>query len=53
LKWIVDVTVAYPKGEPLDLLAVVFGNRGPHDIVFDYKKYPVSEVSSEKLLDAR
>ena len=29
LKWIVDVTIGYPQGQPLDVFAILFGHRSP------------------------
>ena len=44
VKWIIDVTIAYPNGEPLDGLSIITGNRVPCDTLVIYKKYSISEV---------
>ncbi|CAG0914279.1 unnamed protein product [Notodromas monacha] len=48
LKWVIDVTVAYAKGIPLDLLAIAFGDQGPQKIIFHYKRFAVDEVPHDE-----
>ena len=44
LKFIIDVTIGYPNGEPLNLSDVIFGDRKPFQTTFHYRCYPVSDV---------
>lgn len=44
LKWIIDLTIAYPKGRPLDLFCIVFGNREPCQTVIYFRRYRVEDV---------
>lgn len=46
LKWIIDLTVAYPNGKPLDITNIFFASAPPCNTVFHYRCYPVSEVCS-------
>ena len=45
LRYIVDLTIAYPKGNPLSLLDVVTGYTPPCVIRFHYRVYNVKDVS--------
>jgi hypothetical protein len=45
LKYIIDMTIAYPNGEPLDLGVIVTGLRKPCNTHFHYKIYPIGTVS--------
>ncbi|XP_018331761.1 acyl-CoA:lysophosphatidylglycerol acyltransferase 1 [Agrilus planipennis] len=47
LCWILDVTICYPNGEPLDLLAIVFGTKPPCVTKFFYRLYSSSEVPKD------
>jgi len=51
LKYIVDVTVAYPEGKPLDLQSIVTGWRKPCLTHVHYRVFPISDLprSSEEL----
>jgi len=44
LQWIIDITIAYPKGEPLDLPTIVTGSRPPCKTYLFYRRYALSEV---------
>ena len=44
LKYLVDVTVAYPGGRPLDLQTLVGGWRPPCDTIFHYRRFNIEEV---------
>ena len=47
LRWLVDVTIAYPEADrPLDLVAVMAGNRPPCNVLMYYRVYDVKEVMS-------
>lgn len=48
LTWILDITIAYPEGKPLDLLTIVLGYRPPCKTILFYRLYPCSEVPSEQ-----
>ena len=45
LKWLVDLTIAYPNGKPLDILTSLSGVAPPCSTVFHFRCYPISEVS--------
>lgn len=44
LKWVVDVTVGYPEGKPLDLLTISGGFRKACVVHLHYRRFPVAEV---------
>ena len=44
LKWIIDLTIAYPNGNPLDIMTIFFASVPPCNVVFHYRCYPISEV---------
>jgi len=50
LKWVIDITIAYPKAEPLGLLTLCTGSRQPCKTVLHYRRYPIEEVP--RALDA-
>ncbi|CAG9858624.1 unnamed protein product [Phyllotreta striolata] len=47
IEWILDITIAYPNGWPIDLQHIVFGNRAPCQTVFFYRLYPIKELPQE------
>ncbi|KAK9886975.1 hypothetical protein WA026_019232 [Henosepilachna vigintioctopunctata] len=47
LEWILDITIAYPKGNPINLGEIVFGHRPPCKILMYYRLYPLSKVPQE------
>jgi len=47
LKWIIDLTIAYPNGKPLDILTILSGITPPCSTVFHYRCYPISEVPTD------
>lgn len=47
LKWIVDLTIAYPNGNPLDIMTIFWGNAPPCQTVFHYRCYPISEMPTD------
>jgi len=53
IKYVVDVTVAYPQGRPLDLQSIVTGWRDPCVTHVHYRTFPVRELPecSEELKD--
>jgi hypothetical protein len=44
IKYVLDVTIAYPHGEPLSLATLIFGTREKCDIAVNYKMYNAEEV---------
>ncbi|ELT94672.1 hypothetical protein CAPTEDRAFT_127675 [Capitella teleta] len=49
-KWVIDATLMYPKGEPLDLLNVLLGNREPTEVFIHYKKHRMSTIPQDQEL---
>lgn len=47
IEWVVDATIAYSKGWPIDLSHIVFGNRPPCRTTIFYRLYPVKELPQE------
>ncbi|XP_017883978.2 acyl-CoA:lysophosphatidylglycerol acyltransferase 1-like [Ceratina calcarata] len=47
INWILDITIAYPEGKPLDLPTIITGSRPPCETVLFYRIYPSSAVSVE------
>lgn len=47
LQWILDITVAYPKGEPIDLASIVFGHRPPCKTTLFYRLYRCKDVPQD------
>ncbi|KAK2149177.1 hypothetical protein LSH36_463g02003 [Paralvinella palmiformis] len=52
LKWVIDITIGYPKNQPLDIFQVLSGKRPSCTTVLYYRKYPISEIptNEEQLL---
>lgn len=44
LDYVLDVTIAYPQGKPLDMGKIVTGTRDPCQTYFLYRLYHSSEV---------
>ncbi|KAL1138409.1 hypothetical protein AAG570_008473 [Ranatra chinensis] len=44
LSWVLDITIAYPEGKPLDLPTIVTGSRKPCQTFFFYRLYPCSQL---------
>jgi len=54
IKYVLDVTIAYPNGQPLSLATLCFGTREKCDIAVNYKMYNADEVpfhDDDKLRD--
>ncbi|KAJ8912660.1 hypothetical protein NQ315_012736 [Exocentrus adspersus] len=47
IEWVLDITIAYPKGWPIDISHIVFGHRDPCQTVFFYRLYPCSKVPTD------
>lgn len=45
ISWILDITIAYPQGKPLDLPTIITGSRSPCETVLFYRLFPSSVVS--------
>jgi len=44
LKWLVDVTIAYKGGEPLDFIGMSVGYNKPEDILMHYRAYRAKDI---------
>jgi hypothetical protein len=44
VNWVLDITIAYPDGKPLDLGAIVTGYRKPCKTFLFYRLFPCREV---------
>lgn len=47
IQWILDITIAYPNGWPVDLSHIVFGHREPCQTFIFYRLYPLKEVPDD------
>ncbi|XP_060531420.1 acyl-CoA:lysophosphatidylglycerol acyltransferase 1-like isoform X2 [Cylas formicarius] len=47
IEWVLDITIAYPNGEPVDFSHIAFGHRGPCQTVLFYRLYRASEIPEE------
>ncbi|XP_065343289.1 acyl-CoA:lysophosphatidylglycerol acyltransferase 1-like isoform X2 [Cloeon dipterum] len=47
LKYILDITIAYPSGKPLSLFDIVTGCKEPRDTYFLYKIYEIKMIPSD------
>merc|ERR1712071_682800 len=47
LKWIIDLTIAYPNGKPLDIMTIFCGIAPSCNTVFHYRCYPILEVPTD------
>ncbi|KAK9511902.1 hypothetical protein O3M35_000464 [Rhynocoris fuscipes] len=48
LRWVLDITIAYPDGKPLDLGTIVAGTRKPCQTFMFYRLYPSTELPVER-----
>lgn len=53
IKWVLDVTIAYPNAHALSLATLVFGNREQCNIAVNYRMFPVEEVPYRSETDLR
>ncbi|CAL8084654.1 unnamed protein product [Orchesella dallaii] len=51
LKYVIDMTIAYPNGEPLDLGTIVLGYRKPCKIHMHYNIYRIEDVPHQNEAD--
>ncbi|XP_034189753.1 acyl-CoA:lysophosphatidylglycerol acyltransferase 1 isoform X2 [Osmia lignaria lignaria] len=47
INWVLDITIAYPQGKPIDLPTIITGSRPPCETVLFYRIYPSSVVPRE------
>ncbi|XP_058805821.1 acyl-CoA:lysophosphatidylglycerol acyltransferase 1-like [Phymastichus coffea] len=47
IRWVLDITIAYPQGKPIDLLTIITGTRPPCNTVLFYRIFPTSSVPKE------
>ncbi|KAH0949499.1 hypothetical protein HN011_006645 [Eciton burchellii] len=47
ISWVLDITIAYPQGKPLDLSTIITGSRSPCETVLFYRVFPSSVVPRE------
>ncbi|KFO09365.1 Acyl-CoA:lysophosphatidylglycerol acyltransferase 1, partial [Balearica regulorum gibbericeps] len=47
LQWVIDTTIAYPKGEPIDIQTWILGYRQPTVTHVHYRIFPVKDVPAE------
>ncbi|XP_070527070.1 acyl-CoA:lysophosphatidylglycerol acyltransferase 1 isoform X2 [Cardiocondyla obscurior] len=47
ISWVLDITIAYPQGKPLDLPTIITGSRPPCETVLFYRLFPSSVVPRE------
>ncbi|KAK4886386.1 hypothetical protein RN001_002657 [Aquatica leii] len=44
LSWVLDITIAYPNGEPLDLPTIILGHKQPCQTIMFYRLYRCDEL---------
>ncbi|XP_046665701.1 acyl-CoA:lysophosphatidylglycerol acyltransferase 1-like isoform X3 [Homalodisca vitripennis] len=47
LRWVLDITIAYPEGKPLDLPTIITGWRKPCQTFMFYRLYPGSQIPTD------
>ncbi|XP_066583911.1 acyl-CoA:lysophosphatidylglycerol acyltransferase 1-like [Prorops nasuta] len=47
ISWVLDITIAYPQGKPIDLPTIITGSRPPCETVLFYRIFPSSVVPRE------
>jgi lysophosphatidylglycerol acyltransferase 1 len=52
LKWILDVTIAYPEAEPMSLSDICFATRAPFNTTVVYRLFPANRVPRDPALAA-
>ncbi|KAH1027241.1 acyl-CoA:lysophosphatidylglycerol acyltransferase 1 [Dendroctonus ponderosae] len=53
IEYVLDITIAYPKGVPINITDILFGTRAPCETIFFYRVYRSTEVpeDSEAMTD--
>jgi len=44
LRWVIDATICYPGGQPLNCFCILFAHRPPCETIVHYRRYPASDV---------
>ncbi|XP_035741523.1 acyl-CoA:lysophosphatidylglycerol acyltransferase 1-like [Vespa mandarinia] len=47
ITWVLDITIAYPQGKPIDLPTIITGSRSPCETFLFYRLYPSKMVPRE------
>ena len=47
LKWVLDITIGYPKAQPLNFQTIAAGQREPMVTTVHYRKYPIAQLPIE------
>lgn len=47
ISWVLDITIGYPNGKPIDLLTIITGSRPPCETVLFYRVFPSYIVPRE------
>lgn len=47
IKWVIDATIGYPYGCPVDLLSMILLTAKPCKVFIYYRRYPVEEIPTE------
>lgn len=48
IRWVLDITIAYPNGQPLDLGTIIFGNRPPCKTTLFYRVYQCKDIPQDE-----
>ncbi|XP_012936324.1 acyl-CoA:lysophosphatidylglycerol acyltransferase 1 [Aplysia californica] len=48
LKWIIDITIAYKNGKPLDFLGMCIGYNPQEDVLLHYKAYRAKDIPRDE-----
>ena len=44
MKYLIDITIGYPEGKPLDGLCILGGHRPPCETAVLYRVYPIQDI---------
>ncbi|XP_057656458.1 acyl-CoA:lysophosphatidylglycerol acyltransferase 1-like [Diorhabda carinulata] len=47
IEWVLDITIAYPNGWPVDLSHIVFGHREACETIMFYRLYPCKDLPQD------
>ncbi|XP_054282317.1 acyl-CoA:lysophosphatidylglycerol acyltransferase 1-like [Macrosteles quadrilineatus] len=53
LKWVLDITIAYPGGHPIWVTDIAWASRTPCNVIFLYRLFPASQLPSDPDLVTR
>lgn len=48
LSWVLDITIGYPKSNPIDLPTIIMGQQDPCTTTLFYRLYPISNIPCQK-----